>query len=59
MTIKEARILAGFTQKTFSEEFGIPIDTVKGWESGRRTPPEWAEALILEKLNNLRKTTDQ
>lgn len=48
--IKEYRILAGFTQVQFSELFGIPIDVVKSWDSGRRKPPEWVERLIIEKL---------
>lgn len=55
MGIKEARIEAGFTQKKFSETFEIPLDTVKNWETGRRKPPEWAEKLIIEKLNNMEK----
>lgn len=54
MTIKEARVIAGLTQKRFSEIFKIPIDVVKSWDSGRRKPPEWAEMLILEKLESMR-----
>lgn len=50
--IKEYRKLAGFTQKEFSELFQIPIDVVKSWDSGRRKPPEWAEKLIIEKLES-------
>lgn len=54
MTIKEARTAAGLTQKGFSQLFKIPIDVVKSWDSGRRKPPEWAEALILEKLERMK-----
>ena len=53
MDIREARISSGITPKQFSEMFNIPIDTVKNWESGRRNPPKWAEALILEKLESM------
>ena len=52
--IKEYRQKAGLTQKEFSELFGIPIDVVKSWDSGRRKPPEWAERLIIKELENLR-----
>lgn len=51
--IKEYREKAGMTQKEFSELFEIPIDVVKSWDSGRRTPPAWAEKLIIEKLNTM------
>lgn len=59
MKIKEYRKAAGLTQKDFSNLFKIPIDTIKNWESGRRKPPEWAEILIVEKLNNISKNTSQ
>lgn len=55
MEIKDYRKSAGLTQKEFSELFGIPIDTVKHWDSGRRNPPEWAEKLIIEKLETMKK----
>ncbi|MBD5395033.1 MAG: transcriptional regulator [Lachnospiraceae bacterium] len=52
--IKEYRQAAGLTQKQFSELFKIPIDVVKSWDSGRRNPPEWAEKLIIEKLESMK-----
>lgn len=55
MSIKEARTAAGLTQKQFSKIFKIPIDVIKSWDSGRRNPPEWAEFLIIEKLDSLTK----
>ena len=58
--IKEYRQAVGLTQKQFSELFEIPIDVVKSWDSGRRKPPEWAEKLIIEKLNAIKgKNADQ
>lgn len=59
MEIKKHRQAAGLTQKQFSELFNIPLDVVKSWDSGRRRPPEWAEKLIIEKLETLIKTTSQ
>ena len=56
--IKEYRKSAGLTQKEFSEMFEIPIDVVKSWDSARRKPPEWAEKLIIEKLERLKKGCD-
>ncbi len=50
MEIKKYRKMAGLTQQEFSNLFGIPLDTVKSWDCGRKLPPEWAEKLIIEKL---------
>lgn len=52
MLIKDMRINAGMTQQEFADFFEIPIDVVKSWESGRRSPTKWAEKLIIEKLSN-------
>lgn len=53
MRIKDCRKELGLTQKQFSELFKIPLDVVKSWDSGRRKPPEWAELLIIEKLETI------
>lgn len=45
---KRARKKGGYTQKSFSEEFNISIETVKNWEQGRNVP----EIETLEKLCN-------
>lgn len=52
--IKDYRKAAGLTQEEFSILFEIPVDTVKGWDSGRRQPPEWVEKLIIEKLERMK-----
>lgn len=53
--IKSARLKAGLkTQREFAEQFDIPLDVIKSWESGRRTPPAWAEKLLLEKLDSMK-----
>lgn len=52
--IKEARQMAGLTQKRMSELLLIPLRTIENWESGKRNPPLWAENLIVEKLQTMR-----
>ena len=49
-TIKEARQAAGLSQQGVTDTLGIPRRTLQDWESGKRTPPGWAEALVVEKL---------
>lgn len=48
--IKSARLAAGLTQGEMSKRFGIPLDTIKKWDSDAYKPPEWAARLLLEKL---------
>lgn len=50
MNIKELRHLAGWTQREFSEYFGIPHRTIQNWEGGQRHCPEYLLELILYKL---------
>lgn len=56
MRIKEYREMAGLSQKQFSELFDppIPINTIKNWDCGRKTTPDWVEALIIEHLERLK-----
>lgn len=53
--ISEYREDVGLTQKEFSKLFEIPIDVVKSWDSCRRQPPKWAEKLIIEKLEQMKR----
>lgn len=48
-TIKALRKSMGMTQKQLCEYFGIPLQTVKDWESGKRKPPEYTLRLLLYK----------
>jgi DNA-binding transcriptional regulator YiaG len=51
MTIKEARVAAGLTQKEMSRIMGIPKRNIENWESENKSnPPAWAEKLILKEL---------
>lgn len=52
--IKEARKAAGLTQQAMSEKLNIPKRTIENWESGVNSCPEWAEKLIVEKLEEMK-----
>lgn len=53
--IKEAREAAGLTQASARDLIGVSKRTWEDWEHGRRTPPEYVEKLIVDKLNSLKK----
>lgn len=53
--IREARKNAGLTQKAMSELMGIPKRNIENWEAGTNAPPAWAEKLIIEKLESMKK----
>lgn len=53
--IREARIRAGLSIKELAELLGAPYRTVQEWNAGRSKPVEWAERLIIDKLENLNK----
>lgn len=52
-TIREARKDAGLSQQGVTDALGIPRRTLQDWESGKRTPPGWAEAMVIEKLEKI------
>ena len=52
-TIREARQAAGLSQQGVTDTLGIPRRTLQDWEAGKRTPPGWAEALVVEKLERI------
>ncbi len=54
--IKEAREKAGLSIKELSDLLGAPYRTVQDWNAGKSKPVEWAERLILEKLESLGKS---
>ena len=51
--IRDARKAAGLSQQGVTDALGIPRRTLQDWESGKRTPPGWAEALVVEKLEKI------
>lgn len=48
--IKEARLKAGLSIKELAELLGAPYRTVQDWNAGRSKPVDWAQRLIIEKL---------
>lgn len=57
--IRIARKRAGMTQRQMSETLNIPESTIKDWERGVRTPPEWTCDLLVEKLNNIARSREE
>lgn len=46
--LKRCRSLNKMTQAQFAEKIGVPLTTYVQWESGRRTPPDYALTLIAK-----------
>ena len=46
MTVKELREKTGMSQNQFAEYLEIPAATIRNWEQGRRTPPDYVITLI-------------
>ena len=44
--IRELRDKTGLTQKAFSELYGIPVSTLRKWEQGESSPPEYVLRLL-------------
>lgn len=51
--IKAARKAAGLTQATLADRARIPRRTIEDWETGRRTPPDYVQHLVLDKIRTL------
>ena len=51
--IKAARLRAGLSIKELAELLGAPYRTVQDWNAGRSKPVDWAERLIIEKLDRM------
>ena len=50
--IKMAREKAAMSIKEMADVLGAPYRTVQDWNSGKRTPPEWLQKLIVEKIEH-------
>lgn len=50
MEIREIRKILDFTQKQFSDYYGIPMRTIQHWESGDRKTPNYVKNIITENL---------
>ena len=51
-TIKELRIRTGLSQSKFAAKFGIPVQTLQGWEAGRAEPASYLVAIMERELRN-------
>jgi putative transcriptional regulator len=49
--VREVRARCGLTQAAFAEKIEVPIETVRNWEQGKRSPRGPARAL-LRLINN-------
>lgn len=49
--LKEARINAGLSQKNFCKLTDVPLGTLRNWEQGLSTPPEYVITLLVDKVN--------
>lgn len=49
--LKEARINAGLSQKNFCKITDVPLGTLRNWEQGLSTPPEYVITLLVDKVN--------
>lgn len=52
--IRKAREEMGYTQRELSEALNIPLRTIEKWESGERTPADYVEKMVLERLCRIR-----
>jgi putative transcriptional regulator len=43
---RRVRKRTGLTQAAFAERIGVPLDTVRNWEQGKRSPAGPARALL-------------
>lgn len=46
-------IRTGKTQKYLAEQLGIPLRTLEDWKSGRRVPPTYVQAMMLDKIKKI------
>lgn len=53
--IRTTRKNAGLTQAKVFELLGIPARTLQDWESGRRTPAPWLEAMVIREMERVAK----
>jgi putative transcriptional regulator len=47
MPVRELRARLGLTQSEFASRLGLPVDTIRNWEQGKRAPRGPARALLL------------
>lgn len=53
--LKEARLNANLSQRIFCEITGVPLGSLRNWEQGLSTPPEYVISLLIDKINEYAK----
>lgn len=48
--IRQERIRLGLTVPDVARATGVPAETVKAWNMGRRVPPPYVEAMVLKAM---------
>lgn len=51
--LRAARLASGQTQKATAEMLGVPLRTYEDWEAGRRTPTEFTQNNVIEKISEV------
>lgn len=44
------RTMAGWSRPKMVDRVGVPLRTIEDWEAGKRTPPEYVQKLVLDRL---------
>lgn len=44
--VRDLRLRAGLTQTEFAARLGVPVETIRNWEQGKRSPRGPARALL-------------
>jgi putative transcriptional regulator len=45
--VRDLRTRLGLTQSEFAARLGLPVDTIRNWEQGKRAPRGPARALLM------------
>lgn len=48
--LQRIRKAAGWSRPKMVERVGVPLRTIEDWEAGRRTPPDYIQRLVLDRL---------
>ena len=48
--LHKMRTDAGWSRPKMVERVGVPLRTIEEWEAGNRTPPEYVQKLVLDRL---------
>ena len=48
--LRKMRTKAGWSRPKMVDRVGVPLRTIEDWESEKRTPPEYVQHLVLDRL---------